>query len=68
MLTRLEFLRRARGMTQADLGRAILYSRSMISVLEHTRPAPDTVSPRLKAALEVFFGESFEALMEPVGD
>ncbi|MEW6114078.1 MAG: XRE family transcriptional regulator [Thermodesulfobacteriota bacterium] len=65
-MTRLEFLRRQRGLTQTELGTAILYSRSIISILEHRRPNPEMVNVRIRAALERYFGESFHELMQPV--
>lgn len=65
-MIRLEFLRRAKGLTQGELGEAILYSHGVISGLERGRPAPETVGRRLRDALERFFGESLESLMSPV--
>jgi len=65
-MTRLEFERRQRGLTQADLGRSILYDRAVISRLEHQQPRPEDVNRRLKDALERFFGLDFDALLKPV--
>jgi len=65
-MTRLEFERRQRGLTQADLGRSILYDRAVISRLEHQQPRPEEVNRRLKDALERFFGLDFHVLLKPV--
>jgi len=67
-MTRLEYRRRAQGLTQEDLGTKILYNRNLISRLERERPASELVNKRVRAALESYFGESFARLMEPVPD
>ena len=65
-MIRLEFLRRAKGLTQQALAEQIHYSGSMICRLERHRPKPTTVGKRLRAALEGYFGLSFDALMADV--
>lgn len=61
--TRLEYLRRKKGLTQAELGKRVLYSRWVIAKLEQQAPASATVNIRLRTALERFFEESFNDLM-----
>jgi len=65
-MIRLEYLRRARGFTQQALAEQICYSGSMICRLERHRPNPAMVGKRLRAALESYFGLSFDALMADV--
>lgn len=65
-MTRLEFYRRAKGLSQEGLGNKILYSRSVISRLESENPASEDVHPRLRAALERFFGEKLETLLSHI--
>lgn len=67
-MTRLEYRRRLEGLTQEALGAKILYGRNTISRLERDRPSRDDVHIRVRTALETYFGESFEALMQPVQD
>ncbi len=56
-MTRLEYLRRVRGLSQEQLGRALIYSRSVVSRLEKERPSPQSLHPRLRHALEQWSGE-----------
>lgn len=65
-MIRLELERRKRGLTQEDLGQGILYSRQVISNLEHETPPVDAVGRRLKAALERFFGIPISDLLDVV--
>ena len=67
-MTRLEFRRRAQGLSQEELGTKILYNRNLISRLERERPTSEFVNKRVRAALESYFGESFERLMQTVKD
>jgi len=67
-MTRLEYRRRAQGLTQEDLGTKILYNRNTISRLERDRPASELVNKRVRAALESYFGEPFKRLMQTVKD
>lgn len=63
-MTRLEYLRRNRRLSQQKLGEAVLYSRFVIARLERDKPKAELVGIRLKKALESYFGESFEELMK----
>jgi len=65
-MTRLEFERRRKGFSQAELGQQLLYSRYVIGDLERRRPGKSEVSPRLAAALERYFKTPFEELMKDV--
>jgi hypothetical protein len=62
----LELQRRIRGLSQDQLGKHVLYSRTVISRLETEMVNPGDVHPRLRAALERFFGESLEKLLSSV--
>jgi hypothetical protein len=65
-MTRLELLRRSEGLTQAALGDKILYSPMVISQLERLQLTPETVGKRLRRALEDYFSESLESLLQPI--
>lgn len=65
-MSRLEFLRRTKGLSQGSLGDRIYYSGSAICRLERNRPNPATVGRRLRVALEGFFGEPLEHLLTEV--
>jgi len=67
-MTRLELHRRTLGLSQSDLAAKIHYSAPVISRLENGALTSKQTNIRLKLALEEFFKESFEALMQPVGD
>jgi len=67
-MCRLEFLRRQAGLTQEQLARKLFYSRNMISWLERERPGSELVNIRLRRAVEDYFAEPFETLMEAVRD
>jgi ribosome-binding protein aMBF1 (putative translation factor) len=62
----LELQRRIRGLSQDQLGQHILYSRTVISRLETETLHPGDVHPRLRAALETFFGDPLERLLSSV--
>lgn len=65
-MCRLEYLRRARGLSQQALGERIHYSGPMICRLERHLPDAMTVNRRLRAALEGYFNEPLEKLLSPV--
>jgi putative transcriptional regulator len=65
ILTNLEFERRKRGLTQAQLGEAIMYSHAIISRME---TGDYTCNSRLALALEKFFGMPIDKLLGPVGE
>jgi len=54
-MTTLEFLRRTRGLSQAELGKELLYSRQLIAQLEKGNRPPGTLHPRLRKTLEDYF-------------
>jgi len=62
----LEFARRTKGLSQADLAKKVLYSRSVISRLESCPVNPTEVHPRLRKALEAYFGRPLEDLLTEV--
>lgn len=61
-MTRMEYLRRVQGLSQTELGKRVLYSRSVLSKLEQKQLDP--VHPRLKRALEDYFRTSLECLLD----
>lgn len=65
-MTRLEFMRRHKSMTQESLGDALGFSRYRISFLEKKRPRPENISKPLRKALENFFQLSVEELIGTV--
>lgn len=66
-MTNLEYLRRARGLTQEKLGAELGYkSGVMICLIEKHKPPRGMISKRLVSELEEFFGESIERLLEAV--
>jgi len=65
-MTELEFRRRSLGLSQSALGQRILYSKAMVSNMEKNSPSPNTVHPRLRAALENFFEVPLEQLLAQV--
>ena len=62
----LEFLRRAQGLSQTELGERILYSRSLISRLEKEKLSLAEMHPRAKDALERYFSQPIEYLLSTV--
>lgn len=65
-MCRLEYLRRARGLSQEALGDRVHYSGAMICRLERHLPDPAIVNRRMRAALEQYFGEPLEKLLSRV--
>ena len=65
-MTRLEFERRRRGLSQQDLAAALLYDRSIISRLENGQPGSSRVNRRLKHALETYFKIPLAVLLGPI--
>jgi|GEM_PF-1570965 len=65
-MTELEFRRRSLGLSQSALGQRIIYSKAVISNIEKNSPSPNTIHPRLRAALENFFGLPLEKLLAEV--
>lgn len=65
-MTNLEFQRRARELSQESLAKMILYSRSVISRLETQTLLSEDIHPRLRAALERFFGLPLEELLSSI--
>jgi hypothetical protein len=65
-MTQLELSRRALELSQDALGRKILYSKAIVSRLESGVLPIESVHPRLRRALEVFFQTSLEELLKPV--
>jgi transcriptional regulator with XRE-family HTH domain len=66
MVTRLEILRRDRGLSRRQLAEQILFSREHLGKLERGDVVVSSVSPRLRRDLEGIFGESLESLLSPV--
>ena len=64
-MTRLELLRRSEGLAQAVLGDKILYKPVIISQLQQLQLTPGTVGKQLRCALEGYFSESLESLLQP---
>jgi len=66
-MTRMEYLRRKRGLSQDAVGEEIHYSRGTISQIENGRiPNLDRRGgKRLRLALESFFCQPFEQLIGP---
>jgi len=68
LMTKLEYLRRSRGLTQMALGETLGYvGGGQISRLEKYVPPPDKVSFKLRVMLEKFFELPIEELLKPVG-
>jgi transcriptional regulator with XRE-family HTH domain len=66
-MTRLEFIRRSKRLTQIGLATELGYvSSAPISRLETYAVRPDQISKRLTRSLEEFFDTSITELLEPV--
>jgi ribosome-binding protein aMBF1 (putative translation factor) len=65
-MTHLEFQRRVQELSQGELARKLLYSKSVISFLETGRLVVQNVRPRLRDSLERFFNQPLERLLSPV--
>jgi transcriptional regulator with XRE-family HTH domain len=65
-MTRLEFMRRERCLTQAAIAEMTLFSRKTILRLESGQIPIEVVHPALRRNLEQFFREPLETLLSPV--
>ena len=59
----LELARRMKGLSQAALAKELMYSRSHIGRIENQFVTPQEVHPRLRKALETYFGKTLEDLL-----
>ena len=63
-VTKLEFLRRGKKLSQKKLAKELGFTNSWyLNLLERHRPAPETVSESLRSAVEGYFGMTLETLL-----
>lgn len=65
-ISRMELLRRTRGLSVRQVAEQLDYSPSWLAWVERKCGDSERISPRLRKALERFYGESFDGLITRV--